>query len=55
MRSSAAQRAFPFLLNSRPKHMPWEFSFTLQWAFDSLCGRYALPVAVHPPLGRDAR
>lgn len=50
VRSSAAQRALPFLLNGRPKHVAWEFAFTLQWSFDSLRDRYAVPVAAHAPL-----
>lgn len=51
VRSSAAQRAFPFLLNSRPKHVPWDFSFTLQWSFDSLRCRYGVPAATRAAAG----
>lgn len=40
---SVAQRTLPFVVNQRPKDVPWPYAFTLQWGFERLQARYAIP------------
>ena len=46
--SSRLQRRFPFVLNVQPPHVPWEFAFGFQWAFDALRSRYRPAAAARP-------
>lgn len=39
----ALQRLFPVVMSGRRLHVPWEFMFMFQWAFDSIKTRYKIP------------
>ena len=41
--TSALQRRFPFILNTTPIRLPWDYMFTFQWTVASMRDRYALP------------
>jgi hypothetical protein len=43
VRTSAWQRRFPFILNTTPIRLPWDYMFTFQWTVASMRDRYALP------------